>query len=374
LKILKPAISTYDGFIDEEYHDAQRVPKIEQFIAKMTRKDGGVTQNLEMHTLLGGVDYAIHRKLGQGAFAPVFLAEALDTGVLYAIKVEKNPPSKWEFYLMRQAKRRLGVSRAADSMIDAIGLHLFRNESYLILEYRDQGTILDLVNSAKVSLIGRSSTGVMDETLAMFLAIELVRSVENLHSKNILHGDLKADNCLIRFDESELTDSYRRDGSGGWDAKGIALIDFGRGVDMKLFPNMVQFIADWETDGQDCPEMREMRPWTFQVDYWGLAGIIRSMLYGKYITTRMEPVGMGKKRYLLKESFKRYWQQDLWKGLLEVLLNPGLVTVEEGTWPITHKLKERREKMEAWLEENSERGVGLRGIIRGIELERRAGR
>jgi checkpoint serine/threonine-protein kinase len=371
---LKPAISTYEGFTGEEYHDAQRVPEIERFITKMSRKDGGVTQNLEMRIVLGGVDYAIRKKLGQGAFAPVFLAEALDTGVLHAIKVERNPPSKWEFYLMRQAKRRLGVSRAADSMINTIALHLFRDESYLILEYRDQGTILDLVNSAKVSPIGESSTGVMDETLAMFLAIELIRSVENLHSKNILHGDLKADNCLVRFDESELTDSYRRDGSGGWDAKGIALIDFGRGVDMKLFPDKVQFIADWETDDQDCPEMREMRPWTFQVDYWGLAGIIHSMLYGKYITTRTEPVGMGKKRYLLKESLKRYWQQDLWKGLLEVLLNPGLVAAEEGTWPITHKLKEWREKMEAWLEENSERGVGLRGIIRRIEAERKAGR
>jgi checkpoint serine/threonine-protein kinase len=371
---LKPAINTYDGFTGEEYHDAQRIPEIERFITKMSRKDGGVTQNLEMRIVLGGVDYAIRKKLGQGAFAPVFLAEALDTKVLRAIKVEKNPPSKWEFYLMRQAKRRLGVSRAADSMIDTIGLHLFRDESYLILEYRDQGTILDLVNSAKVSPIGESSTGVMDEILAMFLAIELVRSVENLHSKNILHGDLKADNCLVRFDESELTDSYRRDGSGGWNAKGIALIDFGRGVDMKLFPDKVQFIADWETDDQDCPEMREMRPWTFQVDYWGLAGIIHSMLYGKYITTRTEPVGMGKKRYLLKESLKRYWQQDLWKGLLEVLLNPGLVAAEEGTWPITHKLKECRGKMEAWLEENSERGVGLRGIIRRIEMERKAGR
>jgi checkpoint serine/threonine-protein kinase len=90
--------------------------------------------------------------------------------------------------------------------------------------------------------------------------------------------------------------------------------------------------------------------------------------------TRTEPVGMGKKRYLLKESLKRYWQQDLWTGLLEVLLNPGLAAAGEGRWPITSKLREWREKMEAWLEVNSERGVGLRGIIRRIEGERKAGR
>ena len=371
---LRPAVDTYEGYVGAEFQEYKQVPEIERFITKMSRKEGGVTQNLEMRIELGGSEYIIRKKLGQGAFAPVFLAEATETGELRAIKVEKNPPSKWEFYLMRQAKRRLGVSRAGVSMIDAIGLHLFRDESYLILEYRDQGTILDLVNSAKVSPIGESSTGVMDETLAMFLAIELVRTVEGLHAKNILHGDLKADNCLVRFDEGELMDTYRRDGSCGWWSKGVALIDFGRGIDMKLFPERVQFIADWETDNQDCPEMREMRPWTYQVDYWGLAGIIHSMLYGKYITTRTEPVGMGKKRYLLKESLKRYWQQDLWRGLLEVLLNPGLVAAEEGGLPITNKLREWREKMEEWLEENSEKGVGLRGIIRRIESERKAGR
>jgi checkpoint serine/threonine-protein kinase len=371
---LHPSLDSYEGYFNVDDREIRQVPEIERFITKLSRKDGGATQHLEMRIELGGVKYDIRRKLGQGAFAPVYLAEVVGSAELRAIKVETNPPSQWEFYIMRQAKRRLGVSRCAESMIDAFGLHLYRDESYLILEYRDQGTILDLVNAAKTSPIGESSTGVMDETLAMFLTIELLRTVEGLHSKNILHGDLKADNCLIRFDEGDLVESYRRDGSAGWSKKGIALIDFGRGIDMKSFVEKVRFIADWETDDQDCPEMREMRPWTYQVDYWGLAGIIHSMLYGKYITTRTEPVGMGKKRYLLKESLKRYWQQELWKGLLEVLLNPALVSAEDGGLPITNRLREWREKMEMWMEENSERGMGLRGIIRRIESDRKKDR
>ena len=372
---LHPAIETYEGYTDSTSVDANKVPEIERFMTKMSRKEGGVTGNLELNLDIGGSTFSLWKKLGEGAFAPVFLAEDQETGQLRAIKVEKKPPSKWEFYIMRQAKRRLGVSRAGVSMIDAIGLHMFRDESYLILEYRDQGTILDLVNSAKNTPIGESSTGVMEETLAMFLTIELLRTVEGLHSKGILHGDLKADNCLVRFDDGDLTESYRRDGTCGWSTKGIALIDFGHGIDLKLFPDKVQFIADWETDDQDCPEIREMRPWTYQVDYWGLSAIIHSMLYGKYITTQPEPVGMGKKRYRLREPLKRYWQQDLWKGLLEVLLNPGLAAAEEGGLPITGKLREWREKMEGWLEENSERkGMGLRGFIRRIEGERKLAR
>ena len=364
---IRPSLDTYEGYHTTSSHkESKQVAEIERFITKMSRKDGATTNHLEMRLQLGDREYLIRKKLGQGAYAPVFLAEEAETGALHAIKIEKSPPRKWEFYLMRQAKRRLGVSRAGNSMIDALALHMFRDESFLILEYREQGTILDLVNSAKNVPLGESSTGVMDEVLAMFFTVELLRTVEALHSKQILHGDLKADNCLVRFDAGDLPVAYRRDGSGGWSSKGIALIDFGRGIDLKLFPEKVQFICEWETDEQDCPEMRDARPWSYQVDYWGLAGIIHSMLWGKYITTRQEVVGVGnRKRHVLREGLKRYWQQDLWRELLEVLMNPSLQ--EGGALPITGKLKECREKMEGWLEENSERGVGLRGIIRRIE-------
>ena len=367
--LIHPSLDTYEGFFNTSHKESKQVSEIERFITKMSRKDSGATtQHTEMRLQLGSHEYLIRKKLGQGAYAPVFLAEEVTTGSLHAMKVEKSPPRKWEFYLMRQAKRRLGVSRAGVSMIDALGLHMFRDESFLILEYREQGTILDLVNSAKNVSLGESNTGVMDEVLAMFFTVELLRTVETLHSKQILHGDLKADNCLVRFDAGDLSSLYQRDGSGGWGSKGIALIDFGRGIDLKLFPDKVQFICEWDTDEQDCPEMRDARPWTYQVDYWGLAGIIHSMLWGKYITSRQEVMGIGnRKRYVLREGLKRYWQQELWRGLLEVLMNPMLQEGGGGGLPITGKLTEWREKMEDWLEENSERGVGLRGIIRRIE-------
>jgi checkpoint serine/threonine-protein kinase len=363
---LRPAIDTYDGYHTTEHETFNKVPSIERFIRALSTKEPGQTQALEMRIHLGQTEYLIRRKLGQGAYAPVFLGECVRTGELRAIKVEKSPPRKWEFYLMRQAKRRLGVSRAAEGMIDALGLHLFRDESYLVLEYRDQGTILALVNAVKVAPIGGETTGVMDEVLAMFFTVELLRTVEGLHAKGILHGDLKPDNCLLRLDEADLPHPYRRDGQHNWSKKGVALIDFGRGIDMTLFPASVRFIADWKTDEQDCPEMREMRPWTHQVDYWGLAGIIHSMLFGKYISVRWEPVGTGKKRWFLREGLKRYWQGEMWKEVLDVLMNPVLV-VAEGGLGVPERLRACRERMEGWLEENSERGVGLRAMIRRIE-------
>ena len=166
---------------------------------------------------------------------------------------------------------------------------------------------------------------------------------------------------------------------------------------MRAFGREVQFVADWKTSKADCAEMREMRPWTWQVDYWGVAGVVHSLLFGKYIedvvekksnnnnnnnaygssgATAMDDVGVGVgvgvggglKRYRLREGLKRYWQTDIWQGLFDVLLNPGrYVEGEEGgRMPVTRTLRACREGMEEWLEGNAER-KGLKGSLRRLE-------
>lgn len=281
----------------------------------------------------------------------------------------EDPPTPWEFYIMRQAKYRLEASRAADSIVDASEMHVFQDECYLIEEFRDQGTLLDLVN------IARAENGVMDEQLAMFFTVELLRTVEALHAQGIIHGDLKADNILVRFDalqKGEWDSVYQRDGRDGWASKGIALIDFGRGIDMRAFRLDVQFIADWETTEADCAEMREARPWTFQIDYHGLAGIVHNLLFGKYMSTIAEKdanmVGAAK-TYRIKESFKRYWQTDIWQDCFDLMLNPltKLESEEGKRLPALESMRGVRERMEAHLETSCEKGIGLKALVRKME-------
>ncbi|RDL34796.1 Uncharacterized protein BP5553_07924 [Venustampulla echinocandica] len=402
---LQPPLSSYEGFFehkDETYSRTAEIKKFVKAIAKMSKNASDkTTTNLALPPTLWfpGTDrkYLVKRELGAGAFAPVYLLEHTveeeqdenDTPAVMgkgafdgygrkkfeALKME-DPPSAWEFYMMRQAKRRLGVSRAAESIINVYEMHLYKDECYLIEEYRDQGTLLDAINIARADSTA-AGPGVMDESLAMFFTIELFRTMESLHGKGILHGDLKADNCLVRLDpldDSDVwTSKYRKDGTGGWNKKGIALIDFGRGIDMKVFRPDVQFIADWKTGPQDCAEMRELRPWTYQIDYHGLAGVIHSMLFGKYIDTVADrAAGIGataKKTWRIRESLKRYWQVEIWSAAFDLLLNPGThVEIEEGQkLPVLKGMKEIREMMEGWLEGNSEKGIGLQAGIRKLE-------
>ncbi|RDW85126.1 hypothetical protein BP6252_02716 [Coleophoma cylindrospora] len=406
---LQPPLSTYEGFFEHKDVVRNGGPEIKKFAKAMSKLSKNSSEktatNITMPPTLRfpGVDrqYTVKRELGAGAFAPVYLLENTvddadedkeNAGVvmgkgafdhfgrkkLEALKME-DPPTAWEFYIMRQARRRLGVSRAAESVINVYEMHLYKDECYLIEEFREQGTLLDIINLARAEPPVAGGVGVMDEALVMFFTIELFRTIEAIHSKGILHGDLKADNCLVRFDsipdEAVWSTRFHRDGTSGWNKKGIALIDFGRGIDMKVFRPEVQFIADWKTTAQDCAEMRELRPWTYQIDYHGLAGIIHSMLFGKYIDTMVAKdtetkLGAGAtKTWRIKESLKRYWQTDIWNGVFDLLLNPlQHLEAEEGKkLPVLKSMKSVREGMEEWLEANSERGIGLQAVIRKLE-------
>lgn len=403
LREIHPPLDSYDGyFADTECAygkgaDIRKYTKAVKAVSKLNSRASGdkTTTSLTVPPTLRfpGSErmYTVKKELGKGAFAPVYLAESTcidddqdenqpvkmgkgDFGVkrhaLEALKMEE-PPSPWEFYIMRQAKRRLGVSRAAESVVHAYEMHLFKDECYLVEEFRDQGTLLDLVN------VARAENGVMDEQLAMFFTVELFRTVEALHSKGLIHGDLKADNILVRFDalskDEQWDTQYKRDGRDGWASKGISLIDFGRGIDMKVFKPDVQFIADWPTTEADCAEMRELRPWTYQIDYHGLAGIIHNLLFGKYISTvaeRTATLGAGAtKTYRIKESLKRYWQTEIWQEALNLLLNPlmHLEGEEDRKMPVARGMGNVREKMEDWLEGNCEKGVGLKALVRRME-------
>lgn len=401
-----PPLSSFKGYFDRSQATSCRKGDIKKHCkvaAAASRVSRGANERLSHTVPLAPVlkfhgaerQLAIKRELGSGAFAPVYLAEHVDdesdesedvanpSGVsrrrCEAIKMEQ-PPSAWEFYIARAAKRRLGVSRAADSIIEAYEMHLFQDEGFLIEEYHDQGTLLDLVNACFREQAAVGGAGAMDESLAMFFTVELLRTVEGLHSKGIIHGDLKPDNVMVRFDDTatvstseELSAQYDRTGAGGWSAKGLSLIDFGRGIDMRAFSPAVQFIADWETSPTECAEMRELRPWTFQADYHGLAAIIHVMLFGKYIDTTAEKGGAlgagATKTYRIRETLKRYWQTDIWSEAFGLLLNSGRAAeIEEGgRLPALRGLKTLRERMEQWLEQNCDKGVGLRGLVNKAE-------
>ena len=397
-----------------------------------------------------GVTYTVRRELGAGAFAPVYLCErravapsssfsstAADDDErrddaeepppeLVALKCESPPAgAAWEYHVLRLARARLAHTHHTASLVPARSLHLFPDEGYLVERYHGRGTLLDLVNLARSEPglklapagAGGAGAGGLDEALAMFFAAATLRAVDALHGADVLHGDVKADNVLVRLpspppsaaaplvalDDADPDDDdggsgawdarYAASGARGWAARGVALIDFGRAVDRRAFGRETQFVADWATDAGDCVEARAMRPWTAQADYWGAAGVAHVLLFGRPIADVPERGGappsgdagegtegqqqqqQQQPKRRLRESLRRYWQTELWAALFDVLMNPTawVADADGGRLPCRTRVGEVLGRMERWLEENAERR-GLQGMLRRLEERTRGER
>ena len=383
-------------FYDLRGQQSNKLNELERFVKKIRKTSAGsdktgVLDCSAFTLVLRGHKFKVSEKLGEGGFGSVF--KARDAGVqmgeddddddfddgdeelssMVALKVVK-PRNIWEYHVLRRLYSSLPPSLRR-SVVLPHALYAFDDESYLVLELCPQGMLLNIINNAVSA--GVSQAGAcLDELLVVFFSVELLRLVEAMHNAGFIHGDLKIDNCLLRLEDvpggaTAWSSSYQPSGEGGWSYKGLKVIDFGRTIDMKLFPHDQQFIADWATDERDCFEVRENRPWTYQTDYFGLAGIIYCMLFGKYIqassVVSFTHEG-GIQKYKIATPFKRYWQTDIWNRLFDVLLNPCLVK-PTGELPVCDALGELRKEMEQWLQANCNRTSNtLKGLLKKVEM------
>ena len=66
-----------------------------------------------------------------------------------------------------------------------------------------------------------------------------------------------------------------------------------------------------------CIEMRNNQPWSYQIDSFAVCACAHFMLYaGNYI--EVESVGG---RWKAQSNLKRYWAEELWTEVFDILLN-----------------------------------------------------
>ncbi|XP_068610234.1 mitotic checkpoint serine/threonine-protein kinase BUB1 [Brachionichthys hirsutus] len=253
---------------------------------------------------LGGACLRVGCVVGRGAFATVYQASDPVTSEKMALKVQK-PANPWEFYISTRLDARLqpDVRRLYSS---ARALHLFHDGSVLLGELYGYGTLLNAVNRYK-----GLSDKVMPPPLVMHFTVCILNMVEQLHRVGIVHADVKPDNFLLgdRFLENEC---FEPDGVD----HGLVLIDLGQSIDMELFPEGTAFTARCLTSGFQCTEMLSGKPWSYQTDYFGIAGTVHCMLFGTYMEVRRDG-GVWRTNGV----FRRNPHGDLWQEFFHTLLN-----------------------------------------------------
>ncbi|KAF2283246.1 hypothetical protein GH714_043598 [Hevea brasiliensis] len=206
---------------------------------------------------IGGKQYHIKGCAGQGGFAKVFKAFVnSNPDDIVALKIQK-PAFPWEFYMYRQLDQRISTKQRS-SFGFAHGMDVYSDYSILVCDYLCHGTLHDVINSYFV--IGKS----MEEVLCIYYTREMLYMLETLHGVGIIHGDFKPDNLLVRYSRDDLTEDGFEDQTGSWADQGLCLVDWGKGIDLHLFPDDVEFEGDCRTSGFRCIEMQEKKPWRFQ--------------------------------------------------------------------------------------------------------------
>ncbi|KAL4318919.1 hypothetical protein GQ457_18G014660 [Hibiscus cannabinus] len=311
LKKIQPHITKYDG-----YHLSKKVYSGK--VALSSLKKSSRNKIIE----IGGRKYQIKGCAGQGGFAQVFKAYVDNNpDDVVALKIQK-PAFPWEFYMYRQLDERVsGEQRPSFGFAHKI--HVYSDWSILICDYLSHGTLQDAINSYVVT--GKF----MEEVLCIYYTMEMLYMLETLHGVGIIHGDFKPDNLLIRYSKDDLSEEGFKDRTGPWLDQGLYLVDWGRGIDLHLFPDNTEFTGDSRTSGFRCIEMQQNKPWTFQANTYGLCVAVHMMLHNTYMEIERK-ASDGDYIYLPKSSFKRYWNVDLWKALFTKLLNvsPGKNDVE----------------------------------------------
>ncbi|EGG03476.1 uncharacterized protein MELLADRAFT_27027, partial [Melampsora larici-populina 98AG31] len=190
--------------------------------------------------------------IGQGTSATVILAEHTTTKKTYVIKSFKNPQrSKANLHQRIQQEVKI-FKRICESdhpfIVKFRGFILNENEISIILEYINGLNLLQKLET----------NGPFNESQAKFYITEIATGISFLHSKRIIHRDLKLDNMMISNDGH------------------IKLIDFGlseilQGSQTHLsIPSGAMHIRP--------PEMIRREPYSFNVDWYALGVALYELL------------------------------------------------------------------------------------------------
>jgi mitogen-activated protein kinase kinase kinase len=138
--------------------------------------------------------------IGRGAFGSVYLASNLDTGTLMAVKeihfldVAGLLPS-----LYKSVKDELSVMELLrhPNIVEYYGIEVHRDRVYIFEEYCQGGTLASLLELGRIE----------DERIIQMYALQMLDGLQYLHSRNIVHRDVKPDSkySLFTAQSSERT-------------------------------------------------------------------------------------------------------------------------------------------------------------------------
>mmetsp|Transcript_39146 Transcript_39146/g.63349 ORF Transcript_39146/g.63349 Transcript_39146/m.63349 type:complete len:357 (-) Transcript_39146:684-1754(-) len=222
--------------------------------------------------------YRTINQIGEGSFACIYVAEEIESlptraGLLDCVVpksfavAKPNTPQKLVVKVPKQNSRSDEILKEWEVLENCIGSDFIVTARFLSnksthglclwMDYYEGGDLYDLVNECDISLMGST-----------LIIAELVLALEFLHSRNIIHGDIKPENI-------------------GLDYFGhIRLLDFGvatqlREIHRNPITGRLEAITESGTLPYAAPEVLMRRHHGTETDWWSVGVMLYELIFYK---------------------------------------------------------------------------------------------
>lgn len=140
--------------------------------------------------------YTLIRKLGTGGFGEVWLAERRTQFVTKKVAIKLPLKEQIDFESIRQEATLWEQASGHPNVLPIIDADIYDGQVAIISEFAEDGSLDDKLNKI----------GKIPIKQAIEITIDILKGLEFLHNKKIIHRDIKPQNILLQGETPRLAD------------------------------------------------------------------------------------------------------------------------------------------------------------------------
>ena len=225
-------------------------------------------------------DLTLQKCLGKGSFGEVYLSTKRGRKEIFATKkisrAQADKPSLKKYF---ENEIKILYNLRHQNIVKLEEIKQTKDNYYIVMEYINGGSLTDCLKKYRAKK-GRA----FPEEIVQYLMRQIVDALKYIHSKKIIHRDLKLDNIMVNFDTENDKANLNMMRSK------IKIIDFGFAIHLtkKLLAfsalgspiNMDPLILrKYSSKGKDINQLG----YDFKADIWSLGTVCYEMLIGQSV-------------------------------------------------------------------------------------------